>query len=110
VSDEWANAPGAGHRVPVEAPLILVIDRTPPKIRLIRTPDGLRAVVTDDRSSVRSLRWVEDGVVRSTPRPEDGVYDSATEAFRLDIAASTGLLRAEDAAGNTAEVPLGETP
>jgi hypothetical protein len=108
VSDQPANPDGQGKEASSEA-IVLEIDRTPPEIAVEREQDGsLRVSVRDGASAVSLVEVLEDGLVRFTAAPDDGVADSAKESYRLSPSpgAERRVLRVTDAAGNAVERPL----
>lgn len=108
-TDSMANALGEGKAVMSEPPLLLAIDRTPPLIE-IRSSGGtaLEIRLADDLSEIRRLELLREGRVLHTIRAADGMCDSRTESFRVEIPGDgTGWsLRGVDAAGNSVERSL----
>jgi len=111
-TDRPANPPGEGRTAPEQPTLRLTVDRTPPRVELREAADGSIEVLLEDRlSRLRPLELLREGRVRFTARPADGVCDSRTEAFRVDLPPGSGggwSVRGIDAAGNSVERPVGE--
>jgi hypothetical protein len=108
-TDQAANALGEGREIMSEPPLLLTIDRTPPRIEIRSTgTGGLQVMLTDHLSEIRRLELLQGSRVLHTIRAVDGMCDSRTESFRLEIPGDgEGLsLRGVDAAGNSVERAL----
>jgi hypothetical protein len=109
-TDQPGNPRGEGRRAGRGEELLLVIDRSPPQMRLRRAGGRvLELAVEDDHSPLARLEIVRDGAVRFTLRPEDGVCDSRREIFRVELPAEDAagwIARGTDAAGNLEELPL----
>jgi sugar lactone lactonase YvrE len=107
--DVGANYPGDGRKDTIPLADLVEVDRTPPKIE-VRRGSGAEVTVTDAVSPVIRLEVLEAGKVKFAVKPKDGVCDSRRETFALSAndlgAPGTRLLRATDAAGNTAETPI----
>ena len=110
-SDQVANHPGRGKRAFADSQPEITVDRTPPVLVVERRADGgAEVVVTDAHSWVRRLEFVRGERVRFSAIPVDGVADSPEERFLVGGGSLDGdgwIVRAADAAGNTAEEPLG---
>ena len=110
-TDQAANHPGEGHRVPVGRGLRVIVDRTPPELVLNNPGRGRFEVILEDAlSRVGRLQlWREDRS-RFSIRSEDGVCDSTREVFRFDAPdeGSGWSIRGIDAAGNLTERQLPE--
>jgi len=109
-TDTPANPPGEGFASVARPLLRLVVDRTPPEIVPLASGDGvLRVRVTDALSAIRVVELREGDRARFTARAEDGVCDSRSETFRIELG-DTGQegwsLRGIDAAGNLLDLPL----
>ena len=110
-TDGAANPLGEGREFRTEPPLLLTIDRTPPRIDIISGEQGLLEVsLSDDLSVIGSLELLRGGRVVNTIRAEDGMCDSPTESFRLRLPDDEGdwSLRGVDSAGNGVERRLDE--
>jgi hypothetical protein len=110
-SDREANPPAsAKEAVLVSSPVL--IDNTPPVIRIQSSArKGTAAQVAfeahDDQSALRRAEWSIDAGPWTPFQPADGILDSPTEQFRLDIPnvpAGEHLLviRVADSGNNTA--------
>jgi sugar lactone lactonase YvrE len=106
--DDGSNYPGDGRRDTIDLVDLVEVDRTAPKIEV--RGKGAEIAVTDALSPVIRLEVLESGKAAFAIKPKDGVCDSRRETFALspdDIGApGERLLRATDAAGNTAEIPI----
>lgn len=108
--DRPSNPPGAGKEEAFDPPLLVTVDRTAPELDARREGGAVVVAVKDAVSPVVRLEVLEAGRVLFSPGCLDGVCDGTTESFRIpgDAAGVAGgrSLRAFDAAGNVAEVPL----
>lgn len=108
-TDQSANPPGEGRRVPLDPPRRLIVDRSAPRIAIAAGADGALEVTVDDAlSAIDRLELVQNDRARYSLRPADGVCDSRRETFRVTLPqdGSGWTLRGHDAAGNVAELPL----
>jgi len=109
-ADTTANPPGEGLESITRPVLRLVVDRTPPQIVPLASVDGVTRVrVTDALSAIRVVELREGDHARFIARAEDGVCDSRSETFRIELGDSGSVgwsLRGIDAAGNLQDLPL----
>jgi hypothetical protein len=105
--DRPSNPPGAGKEEAFVLPLHVTVDRTAPTLEARRDGGDVAVVARDTVSPVVRLEVLESGRVLFAPGCLDGVCDTSAEDFRFPAEASGGRsLRAFDAAGNVAEIPL----
>jgi hypothetical protein len=110
-SDEAANPTGEGLSSTDDLATRVRVDRTPPDIEARRVAGGaLEVTVTDSVSEIVRLELLQGGRVLASPRSVDGVCDGRRETFRLTAEeagpAGDRTLRAEDRAGNTADLAV----
>ena len=110
-SDRAANAPGRGLTGEDELDEEMRVDRTPPEIAARRVAGGaVDVTVVDAVSAVARLEILEGGKAVASPASADGVCDAKRETFHLSAEdagpAGARTLRAADAAGNTADLPV----
>lgn len=110
-SDQGANPPGDGQTAEDDLDEEVRVDRTPPSIDAHRVGGGaVDVTVTDAISAIVRLEILQDGKPVASPACADGVCDGKTETFHIAAAdagaAGARTLRAEDAAGNTADAPV----
>jgi len=108
-SDRTANALGEGKVVMSEPALLLTIDRTPPQIEIRSSGEApLEVRLADNHSEIRRLELLRGGRILHTIRAADGMCDSRTESFSVELPGDRiGLsLRGVDAAGNSVERTL----
>jgi len=111
VSDQAGNPPGEGRHVVARRGERLIIDRTPPELRVAPGADGqLELTLSDAYSDITRLEVLAGEQVRFRLRPLDGLCDSARELFRFELPAGENAgdwtLRGIDSAGNKVEAPL----
>lgn len=104
-SDRRSNLPGEGLTAEKQGALVLIDHEDP----VLEGPDAdhpRRITATDAHSRITSLTFRVDGGEPRPLLPEDGLFDSREESFRLpDALGPAGtplLLETEDAAGNRA--------
>ena len=104
-SDQRSNLPGEGLTAEKQGALVL-LDHEDPVLVGPDTAHPRRVTATDAHSRILSLTFRLDGGEPQPLRPEDGLFDSRRETFRLpdDLgpAGTPLLLETEDAAGNRA--------
>ena len=108
-SDQVENALGEGRQTMSEPPLLLIIDRTPPRMEVRpAATGGIEIALTDQLSEIRRLELFRDGRMIHTVRAADGMCDSRSELFRIESPLEGGewSARGEDAAGNSVEQML----
>ena len=108
-SDRGANDPSAASTTEVGERLRLVVDRGAPHFAERSRKDGRAEIVLEDeRSSIRRLDVLEGGRLVASPRPVDGICDSRSESFLIELPGpgTSWILRGFDAAGNVSEFPL----
>jgi hypothetical protein len=111
LTDQPANPPGEGKEATAELSVPIVVDRSAPLIEARRVKGGaVEVTVTDALSPIARLEVVSEGRARFAARPLDGVCDGRREVFVLSSSDAgepgSKTLRAVDAAGNAAELPL----
>ncbi len=108
--DRPSNPPGAGKAEAFDPPLLVTVDRTAPELDARRDGGAVTVAVRDAVSPVVRLEVIEAARVLFSPGCLDGVCDGTAENFRIpgEAAGAAGgrTLRAFDAAGNAAEVPV----
>jgi sugar lactone lactonase YvrE len=109
-SDQPSNPENEGLEAESALTLPVRVDRTPPTIDAKRKDDVFEVVVKDALSAVAQLAVVSNGRVLFSPLCEDGVCDNTIERFRIraphSAPSDAWTLRATDAAGNAAEIPV----
>lgn len=110
-SDQAANPPGDGRTAEDDLDEEVRVDRTPPTIDARRVAGGaVDVTVTDAISAIVRLEILQDGKAVASPACADGVCDEKKETFHIAAAdagaAGARTLRAQDAAGNTADAPV----
>lgn len=108
-SDRAANTMGEGRTFVASPPLLLIVDRTPPRYELRPTDAGRYELTLEDgHSEIRRLQVLDGGRVLHSYRPVDGVCDSLRESFAVELPGDPGehLLRGADAAGNYVDIPI----
>lgn len=88
-----------------------LIDNTPPRITGLRLDGGnLRFTVADEHSVISAVRVAVNAGAWQPAAPLDGLFDSPSEAFSLDLPLAAGtnhiIVWAADGQGNTATASL----
>lgn len=109
-SDAPSNAPAAALGGSLISDLFL-IDNTPPKVKLVSREIGAKGATLvfgaeDAHSVIRSAAYVLNGKPEVQAFPEDGIFDSTRETFRLEWddlpgGSHTVVFQATDESGNT---------
>lgn len=107
-SDSDDNTPGEGLQ-DESISRELIIDNTPPVIRVIsRRSDSIEFTVTDELSGLQSVTVSTNGKDYKPLPPVDGILDSGTKRFIAKIASGQALfIRAEDGSGNISGTQAG---
>ncbi len=108
-SDHLSNPPGEARTASRTSEAFL-IDNTSPTVELLEKNVGnasavLRVAVEDRVSIIKDVRYYLNGGDRTPIFPEDGLFDSRRETFRLELndlepGAHSVIVAAEDEAGN----------
>lgn len=93
---------------------IVLLDATPPIVKVIKSPDSGRSIafeVSSDVSRIVAAQVAIDGGEPISLRPDDGIFDSTTERFqyRLDFVPTgpvSALFEVLDESGNQAAIPV----
>jgi hypothetical protein len=107
-SDAGDNAPGEGLQDEAIS-RELVIDNTPPVIRILsRKSESVEFTVTDELSGLQSVAISTNGKDYKPLPPVDGILDSGMKRFIATIAPGQPLfIRAEDGSGNISGTEAG---
>jgi hypothetical protein len=104
-SDREVNPPASAKEAELVSSPVL-IDNTPPRVRLISaTRSDIAFDVEDDISAIRSVEYAIDGGPWTPIAPVDGILDSKSESFRLHLPALPDgehlfVARVADSGGN----------
>jgi len=111
LDDQAGNPPGEAERIVARRDVRLIVDRTPPEIRVFPADGGgFELILTDAHSDIQRLELVLGDRVRYSIRPVDGLCDSPSESFRFELPSIANgqpwSARGIDTAGNRVEAPL----